>query len=252
MDQPTKKKAEKWKNIRKEFSHLKFHNIIKIIFIFCSAWYKYDAQKLNSSYIQTNKNKYYFILSSLQNQNKNKTKMSLSESQPNTPYTFSQNITRTIRSVDAGTDYGGVSMAESNASVNQIAQDLLELQRVLASTSHVDLTSSNHQLYNSQHYTHSQLATHLGDVESAILRSHEPIEIHETEEISALGYRGIWANKQEVLNWRGEIPLCQYRLNEDATPEIITKKSQQHLEYVQELAIRYKHLNNYSVGTKFF
>ena len=35
------------------------------------------------------------------------------------------------------------------------------------------------------------------------------------------------------------MPLSEYLINEDPTPEVITKKSSQSLQYIQELAIRY-------------
>lgn len=46
-------------------------------------------------------------------------------------------------------------------------------------------------------------------------------------------------NKEEVQNWRGEISIDKYLINEDANPEIITKRVDRSIEYVQELAIRY-------------
>lgn len=79
----------------------------------------------------------------------------------------------------------------------------------------------------------------LSQIELSILRSLNPIEISETEEISVLGNRGVWLNKEEVLNWRGELSIEQYLINEDANPEIITKRVDRSIEYVQELAIRY-------------
>jgi hypothetical protein len=79
----------------------------------------------------------------------------------------------------------------------------------------------------------------LSSIEEAILRSTAPIEINENEEICVLGQRGIWANKSEIANWRGVVPISEYSINEDPNPEVITKKSLQQLCYVQELAIRY-------------
>lgn len=79
----------------------------------------------------------------------------------------------------------------------------------------------------------------LSQIEQAILRSNAPIDINETEEITVNGQRGIWANKQEVVNWRGPVPVSQYPINEDSNPEIITKRSNHQVEYIQELAIRY-------------
>jgi hypothetical protein len=72
-------------------------------------------------------------------------------------------------------------------------------------------------------------------MEAAILRSTVPIDINETEEITVNGQRGIWANKSEVVNWRGVVPIEKYEINSDATPEIITKRTQQQLVYQQEV-----------------
>lgn len=80
-----------------------------------------------------------------------------------------------------------------------------------------------------------QDAQGLSSVEAAILRSRNPIDVNETEEITVLGQRGIWANKSEVMNWRGPIPITEYQINEDSNPEVITKQSDQSLVYVQEL-----------------
>ena len=80
---------------------------------------------------------------------------------------------------------------------------------------------------------------YLSDIEASILRSTVPINVNETEEISVLGQRGIWTNRLEVANWRGVYPISQYVINEDSNPEIITKKTQEQLTYIQELAIRY-------------
>lgn len=79
----------------------------------------------------------------------------------------------------------------------------------------------------------------LSAIEAAILRSSVPIEINETEEITVNGQRGIWANKSEVVGWQGHIPISEYAINQDANPEVITKRSNQQLVYQQEVAIRY-------------
>jgi hypothetical protein len=112
----------------------------------------------------------------------------------------------------------------SSGSVNQIASDLLQLQRSGGASGLGGDASAGGAL---------------SAIEAAILRSTVPIDINETEEITVLGQRGIWANKSEVVNWRGVIPITEYVINEDANPEVITKRSTQQLTYVQELAIRY-------------
>jgi len=82
-------------------------------------------------------------------------------------------------------------------------------------------------------------AQYVSEIEQAIIRAQDPLEIRETEEINIQGQRGLWANRTEVINWRGVIPITEYLINEDSNPEVINKASSQQLEYVQELAIRY-------------
>ncbi|CAF0921745.1 unnamed protein product [Brachionus calyciflorus] len=111
-----------------------------------------------------------------------------------------------------------ITATSTDATTNQIASDLLKM------------TTSFHIKSNN---------SYLSEIEQAILRSQEPIKIDENEEITVLGERGIWANKSEVINWKGIIPIGDYSINEDSNPEIITKRTNQSLTYLQELAIRY-------------
>lgn len=111
----------------------------------------------------------------------------------------------------------------SNSEVNRIANDLLKMTNLARDH---DTSFFN---YNDN----------MSEIESAIIRSAEPIEIDESEEITALGHRGIWANKSESVDWRGPYPLSKYEINNDPNPEIIYKQPKQEIEYMQELAIRY-------------
>ena len=126
-------------------------------------------------------------------------------------------------------------------------------QSVNSAFSHNIVTESNRSNYNDRKspksskspYDHiySQRAepdrSYMSAIEAAILRSTVPIELNETEEITIQGQRGIWANKNEVVNWRGEMPISAYTINEDNNPEVITKRTHQNIEYLQELAVRY-------------
>lgn len=71
---------------------------------------------------------------------------------------------------------------------------------------------------------------YMSQVEAAILSSmNQPININETEEITVLGNKGIWANKAEMISWKGAIPIKQYSINVLANSEVITKKNTQKL-----------------------
>jgi hypothetical protein len=72
-----------------------------------------------------------------------------------------------------------------------------------------------------------------------ILSSSSPIQTSETETATVFGQTGIILNREEINNFHGQIPISQYLLNEDENPEIICKKSNQIINYKQEIAVRY-------------
>ena len=74
-------------------------------------------------------------------------------------------------------------------------------------------------------------------VEASILASVNPLQFNASKTMTAVGQTGLWLNEQEILSFKGDIN--RYIFVEDANPQVITKKVQQQLEYVQELAIRY-------------
>ena len=76
-------------------------------------------------------------------------------------------------------------------------------------------------------------------IEQSILRANNPIEFRDSEVLTVVGQSGQWINKDEIVNWRGVIPITQYLINEDSNPEVIRKKTEQQLIYEQEVAIRY-------------
>ena len=49
------------------------------------------------------------------------------------------------------------------------------------------------------------------EIEHAILRANEPIRVDEEEEVTAVGQRGIYANKTEVAKWRGPLPIVSFK-----------------------------------------
>ena len=86
--------------------------------------------------------------------------------------------------------------------------------------------------------SHTQ-ANELSVVEKSILGANNPLEFNENESLTVNGNTGIWLNRGEVINWRGEVPITQYLINEDLNPEIIRKQTEQRLIYEQEVAVRY-------------
>ena len=138
---------------------------------------------------------------------------------------------------------GFSSSASSGGQVSQIAQDLLQFSQSSSAASAfagASASSASAAFGSAGASAAAGGAAFSSQIEAAILAAQgAPININETEEITVLGNRGIWANKAEVVNWKGVIPIEQYVINEDANPEVINKKVTQQLEYIQELAIRY-------------
>jgi len=71
-------------------------------------------------------------------------------------------------------------------------------------------------------------------VEQAIISSSAPINISETETISANGVTGIWANKSETAG----VDLSKYQLYNDPNPEIIRKQLAK-VKAQQNISIKY-------------
>lgn len=106
------------------------------------------------------------------------------------------------------------------------------------SQSLTNINSNNSTSSNSNSNSNSQ-NTYRSKVETAILNSNEPIEINESHEICANGYKGIWANKDEIANWVGPIPLSEYPINQDPNPILIKKRSNKNIELQKKVLIRY-------------
>lgn len=84
----------------------------------------------------------------------------------------------------------------------------------------------------------SQVYSYLSETEAAILRADAPIYLpdgEQTEEITVNGQKGLWVNRQEIVNWRGPVPITAYEINQDPNPELIRKRTAQQVNYIQEV-----------------
>ena len=84
-----------------------------------------------------------------------------------------------------------------------------------------------------------QYSSESSRVEEAIIRSNEPISVQEIEEATVQGQRGILLNRNEIVSWRGPVPINEYKLNDDPNPEIINKINNQPVEYNQDIHVKY-------------
>jgi hypothetical protein len=147
-----------------------------------------------------------------------------------------------------------------SSSIKQIAQDMMLLNAINAAGSRLTVDNYNGQTpapsrpsAQSQRNTVTAASSinsfllnqpnsssnFYSEVEAAILRANIPLDLNESEEITVNGERGVWVNKNETSNWKGSLPLGQYQINDDPNPEIIRKRTDQQLQYMQEVAIRY-------------
>jgi hypothetical protein len=137
-----------------------------------------------------------------------------------------------LESVGGGAVNYGFSSG-TQAVTSSIAADLLNISSVSASGGSVSIGGGSAIIGGG--FESSAFSA----LEQAIYQANNPIEVQEAEELTVVGHSGRWINKQEILKWRGEIPITQYIINEDSNPEVIRKKTQQQLLYEQEVAIRY-------------
>jgi hypothetical protein len=152
-------------------------------------------------------------------------------------FSIRSNQGSTARAVSSTSTLGG-----SVQVTNRIAEDLVLLLNSSAATLSVAEATTGSAAASAASRRNSTISSNgvvLSQIELAILRSTEPIEISETEEITVIGQRGIWSNKAEVQAWQGDIAISEYLINEDQNPEIINRKITQQIEYVQEMLVRY-------------
>ena len=106
------------------------------------------------------------------------------------------------------------------------------------------LTINSKSLYNSQDLPEnisfdSVNDAQLSKIELEILRSTTPINFESTNNLTVLGQRGIWLNKEEINSWKGNVPLSSYKIHDDPNPKIIHKRFKKQIQYVQKLAVVY-------------
>ena len=165
------------------------------------------------------------------------------------------NVTRIARDLlqlnasVAANSQQAASFAAASQAASQAASAALSLGLSAAATSRVASAAAASRLNGcGGGCSQQQQQAYLSELENLILNAqNEPAQIggggggpQETEEIEVNGERGQLVNQAEVAAWRGDIPLSEYQINQDANPEVITKRAaNQNLEYVQELAVRY-------------
>ncbi len=76
------------------------------------------------------------------------------------------------------------------------------------------------------------------NVEEAIIKSKEPLKTNESHQITANKEKGIWLNRCETCNWKGDLPLSEYPINQDPCPHLIKKKSKK-IDQTQKIVVRY-------------
>lgn len=108
-----------------------------------------------------------------------------------------------------------------------------------SSSSSASVSRSSSNILSSKGRYSSNRNNSQSRVEQAILSAADPIEINEVEKVNVNGVSGILANKAEIESWKGNLPIDQYKLNQDPNPQVIKKKPSQKLHYKQEVAVRY-------------
>jgi hypothetical protein len=77
------------------------------------------------------------------------------------------------------------------------------------------------------------------ELETAILTAKKPLQINHSEIIDLNGTVGVFVNKNEVEHWTGDIPLSNYKINEDHDPIVIRKPADHTVVYDHDIVIRH-------------
>jgi hypothetical protein len=117
--------------------------------------------------------------------------------------------------------------AESSAALSQAASQAAQSRRSAR------LTRSQSYAVNS-----SAAVAASSNVEQQVIQARQPLQFNEREQVQAGQYRGTLLNRAELAQFRGPIPLEQYRINDDSNPEVIRKRLDK-VRYTQEVAVRY-------------
>jgi hypothetical protein len=141
--------------------------------------------------------------------------------------TSTTNAAQVLASTGSAVQVSAASESSANSTASQIAKDLMSMS---VSIETVEAGVSLHA---------GSSSSHLSVIENSILSANNPLEFNETESLTVHGNTGLWLNRTEIVNWKGEIPITQYLINEDLNPEVIRKKTEQRIIYEQEVAVRY-------------
>jgi hypothetical protein len=161
------------------------------------------------------------------------------------------------RSASVAVAPSSAAPATRNSNVTRIARDLLQLSTAAgsrASTAAASGYAASPSFVSSVSAASSSAAAqsvnqqYLSDLERQILNAKSPLSVQSSEEIEVNGLKGQYLNKSEVVNWKGDLPIEEYEINVDEEPEVINKKANQKLEYVQELAVKYLRPPTYKIA----
>ena len=95
---------------------------------------------------------------------------------------------------------------------------------------------------------YSNTGNTISRIQEVILNAKTPVPVNETSTINLKvngpngpnEIRGIWVNKDECLNWRGPIPLDQYKINlNTADAHVIRKHATHSYDQVQNISVKY-------------
>lgn len=75
-------------------------------------------------------------------------------------------------------------------------------------------------------------------VDSVLAAKSRPVDVSTEETATVEGHTGYLANRADLTNWRGPLPLEEYPINHDPNPELIIKRIEQPVVYKQEVAVR--------------
>lgn len=110
----------------------------------------------------------------------------------------------------------------------------------LHSTPYACFPSATAEFLNSIPPAVSPTTEFKSQIEQSLLNASDPLPLPtDAASVCLNGSQGILLNKSEIENWKGDLPLYEYKLNEDFCPHIIFKKPSTCLNLTKKHTIKY-------------
>lgn len=131
----------------------------------------------------------------------------------------------------------GSSNLVNQSSLGQSKQEYQQQQINYQSSSQQNASSSQQNLGSSAQSSSAQSKFTI--TEKILNASNAPVDVNATETVCVNEQTGVYVNKQDESEWQGPVRISDYPINVDNNPEVISKQTNQVVNYTQDVTVKY-------------